>query len=282
MKKIFFILLSLNLSLTSFSQRLNDLGEKMVKEFTYKSYNNKGEVSRCDRYVYDYDQNDRMISLKIYDKANNLRESYANDGRKVSYFNYMTDHCKTNFTLDRYGNITSFEFIEFDYIDEKTPVWKTEYLYEYVYEEEFKAFRLKRFLDIGYDYSLSKKQFIKHETFIERGIILKDGIYKGTIDDSVCLDWEYKGDYDHPNDTNMSFYMLLGTNLGYDSLYTDPLLNTEWINVKSPYFPTRKQYNGYTYEYVYDSKGNIVKIKNICKWLESNILCSEIDIFYLY
>lgn len=278
MKKIVFILLGLSLSLTVFSQRLNDKGEKMVKEFTYKTYD-RGKVDRCDRYIYDYDQNGRMTSLKIYDKTNNLKGSYANDGRKVSYFNDMTDHCKTNFTLDRYGNITSFEFIEFDYTDKKTPDWKTEYLYEYVYEEEFKAFRLKRFLVIGYDYSLSKKQFIKHETFIERNVVLEEGIYKGSINGSISDDWRYKGNYDHPNDTNMSFYMLLGTNLGYDCLYTDPLLNTEWINVKSPYFPTQKQYNGHTYEYVYDSNGNIEKIKDIL--VDRNVVCKEIEIIYL-
>lgn len=278
MKKIMILLVAVLSLFTSNAQRLNDLGLKMVKEFTVTKYDGRTDgswvVKSNDRFVYGYDDNDRMISLRVYDKDNQLREEYINDGNKIKYVNgVFTLHCKYNFTKDRYGNITQFEFIELDYIDLKTPAWKTEYNFEYVYDDG--DFRLNRLLEVGYDYNREKRTFIKHESYAEGLVEDFEGLLakKGQIG--------FIPDYEHPNDTNVSFYGEIFPVIGLGSSYINHLMLTDWINIRSKYFPKYRNESHLEFQYDYDEKGNLVKIKIFDKNSKVNRVTTEISIKYV-
>lgn len=271
-KTIAFIILYVG-SFLSQAQRLNDLGLKMIKEFTYTIQSQDGKVYKKDRFVFEYDENDRVKSLKIYDKNNYLNECYIKEGKNIYYQNSLTNHCKYDFKIDRYGNITEFEFIELKYEDLNLPLWKSRYVFNYVYDEEDKVFRLNDLENIGYNYNSTKKCFIKHDVNPKGYVVNYDGLYADKNQ------WKYIPDFEHPNDTNISFYSIICPNVGFGSLYIDNLLLMDWINIRSKYFPKNKKKGASEYQYEYDSKGNIMKIKEV--YNKTGEILNEISIKYV-
>lgn len=241
----------------SHAQRLNEQGLKMVKEFTVQGYS-KGQPSDATKYVFGYDNNNKMISLDIY-KNGNLKESYINENRIFrKYQNDVSDFLKYKFSYDAYGNITSFEYVCLDEEDGKTPNWKHVYTFDYEYDNKTRECRLSRLSDDYSEYKRSTKSYIDiRKSSVRAEVIDIGGLY---IDGSKGKGGGfYVIDYDHPNDTNMSFYGILTSGIGFRSMYFDSLLLTEWINVRSPYFAkfTSKLHELYFH---YDDKGNLIQV----------------------
>lgn len=272
MKRLSILLLVLCAMCASIhAQRLNDLGLKMVKEFTVRNFKSDGSVNYVTRYVYDYDKKDRMISLTVYTNGKK-RGDYTNDGNNITYWYYLGNPCKCIFKQDRYRNITSFEFIELDEEDLNTPCWKTEYKYWYSFDKG--TFVLSHYAKDDYSYSPIENKFYKNKTNVKGDVINNNGLYKGTQTDA------YTTDFEHPNDTNISFYMIIeGTSISYVDLFTNDLMNTEWINIRSPYFP-KCIYESKENQFHYDSKGNIIKI-DIYENYGRKRLAEELEIKYV-
>ena len=257
MKRIFIILNCLcAICVASYAQRLNDLGLKMVKEFTVQSYR-KGQPSEATKYIFGYDNNNKMISLDIY-KNGDLKESYKNENRIFrKYQNDLSDFLKYKFSYDVYGNITSFEYVCLDVEDGK-PNYKHIYTFEYEFDNTTNQHRLSRMRNDYSEYERSTKKYIDINSWVCGKVIDIGGLY---IDGSVVGKGRgfYEIDYDHPNDTNMSFYGILTSGIGYRSMYFDSLLLTEWINVRSPYF-AKYTTDFHELYFHYDDNGNLIQV----------------------
>ena len=257
MKRFFIILNCLcAICVASHAQRLNDLGLKMVKVFTVQEYS-KGQPSKETKYVFGYDDENRMTSLDIITNGR-VSESYMKKNNAVTkYENYLSKFGEYKFTTDRNGNIISIQFTCLDEEDGKTPNWKHVYTFDYEYDNKTRGCRLSRVSDDYSVYKSSTKSFIDISSWVSPKIIDIGGLY---INGS-----EGKGggfyviDYDHPNDTNMSFYGILTSGIGFRSMDFDSLLLTEWINVRSPYFA---KYTTDLHElyFHYDDKGNLIQV----------------------
>lgn len=255
MKKIILLIAVLSISVLSNAQRINDLGLKMVKEFTLNKYE-KGILKKAERYVYEYDDNNRMVAFKKYIDGE-LEEFYSNINGKIDYQNRYTQYnkCKYNITLDRYGNITFFEYIQLDYEKPQIPCWKKNFKFHYIFEEENKVFRLDEMSSIAYNYSRSKGDYLWHDKYNISKLVEEDGLL---ISPNVK---RYVVDKAHPNDTNVSFYGLINPNMSQSSGLISSFFLTEWINVRSNYFCI-ENWTWKHLEYVYDDKGNLIKIED--------------------
>lgn len=275
MKKVIFILICLICSFSLFAQRLNEQGLKMVKEIIYKGYNIKGELSTKKNYLFGYNKGNKMISLDIY-KNGELIEAYINENRTFKkYQNYVSDFSKHKFSYDMFGNITSFEYICLSEKDGKTPYWKHIYTFDYDYDGKTRQHRLRRVSDDYSEYKRSTKSYIDISSRVCAEVIDIGGLYiDGSKKEGSGF---YLIDYDHPNDTNMSFYGILTSGIGYRSMDFDSLLLTEWINVRSPYF-AKYSTDLYKLYFHYDDKGNLIQVEQ----REHGKLIRVIEIKYYY
>ena len=242
----------------SHAQRLNEHGLKMVKQFTIHGYRD-GQPSDTTKYVFGYDDHNRMISLDIMCDEE-VSASYMKKNNAITkYENLFSEYGEAKFTVDNNGNITSFEYVYLDKEDGK-PDWKNIYTFDYEFDNTTNQYRLSRVSNDYSEYKRSTKSFIDISSSVYAEVIDIGGLYiNGSKGKGGGF---YVIDYDHPNDTNMSFYAILTSSIGFMDAALDSLLLTEWINVRSSYF-AKYTTDLYKLNFRYDDKGNLIQIDKI-------------------
>ena len=261
MKKIILILVVLITSLSVYSQKMNYDGLKMVKEVIIND-----DKRMRQRFVYDYGDNNEMISLTVYDCYNEPLRKYYKENGKIKYRGYdMYTNCISyDIKTDKYGNITFVDAITYN--DDKTPHERKTYAFTYIYENEM--FRPSQFKICYYVYSRENKNFVKSSFENISNIIEDDGLYGN--------DSAIESDKEHINDTNISFYGILCPTITTD-LNIDYLTLTDWINLRSNYFIKYKNIKHLDYKYIYDTNGNVIQING---FFYGNVV-TKIDITYV-
>ena len=283
MKRIILITIFILVAFSSFAQRLNEHGLKMVSEIEYTD-NYRNTVYQ---FKFKYDDHDRLMRMTIYRKwidtevslkymkslTPQERKEYmeefpsefklyrdfikTSDGLTVKdydYFNYSP--LRWEVTFDCYDHITKIcEYEEFDI----GAIVRHEY--QYFYERD------------GDTFKVSRSSFT--ESFKRKGQKSWRDSSVGTIGSNSFPSKKNKDDnidYEHINDTNINL-----TRLSSFGCFYFPL--TEWIPCGNKYFEKAFYHNPSEnlYHYNYDAQGNLIEIKHV-----PDIVRQKITIKYLY
>lgn len=264
MKKSVLFLVSLFISLSVFSQRLNSDGLKMVKELTI-GYGS----GIADKIVYEYDENNIMKSVTVYNGQNTLKEKFYKEGGKIKHKGYdeYTSYSSYDIQTDKYGNITSVEVITYNY--DRTPHRKQICYFDYVWEQN--QFRLNQTKINYYGYSREDKQFVKSSYTNILNTVNDDGLIRSEDE------WNSEPNKELLNDTNINFCVIVCASMFHDA-YIDTLSLTDWINIRSRFLPKYKEGKMREIIYKYDEKGNLIQLQYM--W-DKKVLQTEVNITYL-
>lgn len=265
MKKTVLTLFGLFISLMGYAQQLNALGEKMVKELTISNSRGINE-----RIVFEYNDNNKVRSLSIYDGQNNLVEKFYEENGKIKHKGYdiYTESISYDIQSDEDGNITSIETILFD--DDNIPVSKYRYNFKYTWDNG--KYRFDESKRIEYRYDEDIQDYVKSDYECVDRLYNVNGLFKDKDD------WNIETDFEHINDTNVSFYAIINSCV---TRYNDilRLFLTDWINVKGDYFPKYiERIKCWNITYQYDDIGNIIQITRMF----DEIINNSVDIKYIF
>lgn len=266
MKPIIIIIFFALTAFSSFAQRLNEHGLKMVSEVEYAiSY------SRTYLFKFKYDDHNRLAQMSVYQDGKLYRDFIkTSDGLTVKdYDDYNFSPLRWEVAFDCYGNISKiFEYEEF----EPGAIKREEYQFFYERDGIGNPFRLSRYSQT--ETSKRKGQKSWYGTTVGTlytEIFYKDGFIKAGYPEYFK---RYAGniDYEHINDTNINLLRLCN----FDGFY---FTLTEWIPCRSKYFEKEHYMDSSEnlYQYDYDAQGNLVEIRYI-----PDILKKKITIKYLY
>lgn len=266
MRQIFIIIIFCFVScFQSQAQKLNGFGEKMVKELTLS---NDGGL--YVHFVYDYDVENKVKSLTVFKGDNELYEKYYKENGKIKYKGYhKTNDCLTyDIKTDEDGKIISVEVVVFDIYNK--PYQKNEYKFEYIWDNG--RYRFDKSTATYYGYHYKRNEFVADDFKDERQIIEENRLYKRKDN------WSIETDFEHINDTNVSFYGIINSNVTTDT-HIDYLFLTDWLNIKGDYFPKYidRVSDYWNIVYRYDDKRNIIQITRMRK----DIIDIQVDIKYV-
>lgn len=265
MKRFFVILNCLcAICFSSYAQRLNGRGEKMIKEFTERN-----EQAILSRYVYEYDDSNKVKSLTIYNGKNELERIFYKENGKIKQRSYNGDEDCVSYDIrtDENGNVSSVEVVVYD--DDKIPMNK--YVYEYKYVLDDGKYRFDEIREIEYRFDKDTKKYIKFNHNLTWKLLNENGLYK------TENDWSIETDFEHVNDTNVSFHGIINSCIN-GHWYISPLFLTDWTNIKGDYFPKyidRVRY--WNIYYKYDERGNIILMTKTF----DGIIRERVDIKYV-
>lgn len=255
MKRISVVIIFMLIVISSFAQRVNGYGLKMVSEIEYADDNDRGGVYLLK---FGYDNNDRLNRMSIYRKSARLDNDsyklyrdYKRTATGLTQKNYDEEEW-VEYSFDIHGNLSQIlVFEEFEFGGMK----KDEYNCFYVKDSSTGRYRLN-----GYDWDTSRKgkgeKSWESMTFCTTPVTIyyKDGFLTGNEGHLDNID------YGHINDTNMDLHSFFED---ANKIFNHGLLSflsvTEWMNCRSKYME-RGGGNG-KYEYQYDNKGNLILIK---------------------
>lgn len=267
MKKILVFLFSL-ICLVAYPQRKNEYGLKMVKSIT--SYEYMGaDKGMGYRYEFNYDENNRSTSSKLYIKQKNsddfgLFETYIlKNGELIHHEMYWADNKlirdEKQYILNDKGHLVQ----RIQIFPGEKEVWN------YIYDKDASI----------YDENLVAVEYIETDR--------NGNFFTGPLGNTVkplVGKIEYgkptKGydEYEDMNDTNISLQEIIRSG------YTDLLYISTWIPQYNPYIPIRwkKEPQIWKYEYFYDENESISKI--MIYILENDVykLKRKIEIEYYY
>lgn len=227
-------------SLCSFAQRVNEHGLKMVSEVEIFDW-------ELDKIIFKYNEQNRLIGMTVYkdwnwDKAKFNAKTYTPNYKLYAEYNIKNGKmtCKRydeeysnplyDFKFDEWGHIVSFKEKCLGGCQGDDFV---EYEYEYSYDD-----RMKRYV--------STDGWFRHFVDIREGKNLN---------------------FDTKNDTNISIWWIL-TFDNCEYLVDYYFMISEWMDCINDYMlkPTwNKQkeyaYNDNQYEYYYDSRGNLIEVR---------------------
>ena len=249
---IILVLFSAIIHLSSFAQRVNEHGLKMVSEVEVFDW-------ELDKILMKYNEQNRLVGMTVYKDWNWSKakcdactyipnyelyaEYYIKDGKMIckrydeEYRNPLYD-----FKFDEWGHIVSFKEKLLDGWN-KGEVVESEYAYSY-------DDRMKRYV-------------MSDINFMNRSY---QDIRKGINIDPV-----------HKNDTNISIeWILYFANCEYSVDYYFKV--SDWIDCINDYFhignwDKQKEYAycDNQYEYDYDSNGNLIEVRENNQFLTTNI-----------
>lgn len=275
MKAFFIYIIFGIISLTSFGQRMNEHGLKMVSEIEFFQPDYTHVFIK-----FKYDEKGKLIRMSVYGTSHLYRDFIKTaDGLEVKdYGSYNFSSLKWETTFGSHGNISSIAVF-----DEFAPgaIMKNEFNFFYEKDGMGTPYRLSRYSNT--ETSKRKGQSSWHGTSV--GTLYTEIYYKdGFLMDGYLSEFErYKKfiDYNHVNDTNINlpyfFYQIGPTNFLSMQYFTI----TEWLPCRSKYFIDKKAYLGdyINYKYEYDKDGNLISVE---ERLRDGYLKKKLTVKYLY
>lgn len=295
---IILVLFSAILHLSSYAQRVNEHGLKMVSEVEYKhpysssvdiikfKYNEQNRLTQMSVYrkwIYTDEEIKRLNRMSSQDRKEHLEEFPSSpklyrdfikdeNGLTVKDYNsYNYSPLRWEIAFDCYENISSISvFEEF----EPGAIKRDEFNFEYERDGIDNTFRMSRYSHT----ETSKRKGQKSWYGTTVGTLYRDVFYYDGFIHTDCFPSQYEGlketiDYNHINDTNINLVDIIS---GIGSLYGRGLnwkyfTLTEWLPCRSKYFMLDREIRqvGDRYESVvvemcqfeYDTKGNMVEIR---------------------
>lgn len=274
MKKILFsILLVLMFVPPFYAQRLNERGQKMVREIEVNRKNGS-EYTIVTKYFFFYDNNNRLNGLDIYEGLYDRdKEEYSEPivlKDSYRYSNYHLTHISNRKVYSK--SEWEYEFDENGCLVKEVAIHhgngdfdnKEETFYTYNFDRNNKTYHLSERIIYFSNRFENSKLFVREKTKALPDIYTYENGY---------LSW--KNIKTEPsnivNDTNLSFSWILN---GYGDLDM-----TEWLCMRSDYMPQMKQPHFMRFDYSFDDKGNIINIKLRDK--DSGFIPTEVSIKYV-
>lgn len=251
MKRVFTtISLLISLNLTTFAQRINEHGLKMVREVEVFDW-------ELDKIILKYNEQNRLVGMTVYkdwnwSKSKCDAQTYIPNYELYAEYNIKDGKmiCKRydeeyrdplyDFKFDEWGHITSFK-------EKPSAAWLKGEIFEY-----------------EYDYSYDERMKRHVSTY-------------GWFGDFADIREGKNLNFDIMNDTNISLWWILRfDNCEYSVDYYFML--SEWIDCINDYMlkPTWDKQKEYAYcdnqyEYDYDSNGNLIEVREYNQYLTTNI-----------
>lgn len=267
MKPIVIIIFFALTAFSSFAQRLNEHGLKMVSEIEYSDKLGGGSC----HLTFKYDDHDRLAQMSVYQDGKLYRDFIkTSDGLAVKdYDDYNYSPLRWEVAFDCYGNISKiFEYEEF----EPGAIKRDEYQFFYERDGIGNPFRLSRYSHT--ETSKRKGQKAWYGTTVGTlytEIFYKDGFIKAGYP-QYFKRYAENINYEHINDTHINLLRLCN----FDGFY---FTLTEWLPCRSKYFEKDHFMDSSEnlYQYDYDAHGNLVEIRYI-----PDVLRKKITIKYLF
>lgn len=264
MRKVLSIPLILLIPFSSFAQRINKCGQKVISEILIvHEYEGEELRNNTKKYVYTYSDNLKLKGLKYYYSGfdaregrivkDKLREEFMlKDNtliRKSHDYNYS--NMKWEYDFDLHGNIV--KITEYSYGSDGS-VAKYEYNYTYEYSKEHNWWQMVGSGWTEWYKPKNGKCFYKQELVPYWEYCYIDGIRydKGVSQRAI----EYRREdfnFDIKNDTNIDLYRIVDR---YDTFIG--IEATEWNRSRNEYL--EKGFSWSPYEYVYDND-NLIEIR---------------------
>lgn len=271
------LILFICLSFSSFAQRVNEQGLKMVSEIEFIK-----DVAVSYQFKFKYNDKNKLTRMTVFEDGKPYRD-FIKDGNGLTVKNYDTDYnpLRWEVAFDTYGNISRINvYEEF----EPNAIKKVEFNLFYERDGIGNTFRLSRYSHT--ETSKRKGQTSWYgttcgstyrEIFYYDGFLLIDGVYPKYYEK-----YKERIDYEHINDTNMNLPYFMGNSGLYGGgMDMDFFTLPEWLNCRSKYF--MKYDSEITeYKYKYDDRGNLYNIEKWEHWDNKDYLKEEVKIKYLY
>ena len=255
----------------SHAQRLNSKGLKMVSEIERGCYTGERFLGTV-RYVFDYDNQNNLVSMRIFDTQNKLWVEYKKIGNKIikkSYDELEKYHTDT-ILLDDSGKLTYYKITLSNDCKSFEAIY--EYHFNYNYDKEKSEFYIYD-INVLYTYIEDNGDYVS-----KRDLPVVKVSYVDTNPDKTFDSGIKHIDYKIINDMNVNVLPFFG--FGFNYSFLNNILKTEWGNTRSDRFP---QYNEdvktFRYAYIYDDNDNLINIKMINTSL--GLIKNEISIKYI-
>lgn len=265
-------------SFSSFAQRLNEHGLKMVSEIEFSDKRGGGSCY----LMFKYDEKDRLTRMSVY-RGGKLYRDFIKDNRGLyvkDYDDYNYSPLRWEISFDCYGNINricvfeefspgSIRKDEFNFGYERDGIDDTYRLGRYSYTETGKHKGEKSWF--GTSVGTLYGNFYHKEGFIVEG-------------DGENLGRTYTIDYNHINDSNINLLYFFGRSSLYGGgMNMSYFTLTEWLPCRSKYFIDesvnwKEDEDVLQYLYKYDDNGNLMEVERIFL----DYLDWELVIKYLY
>lgn len=322
MKKHIFIFLVLNIiaSTTSFAQRLNARGEKLVKSVSVHWYDEDGTFKKSisSDYSFDYDETGVLIGMarKFKDGKDVFTENFKKENKRIICTVLKNGKTIPNYNLELGLSLALHkrEIIEFrkevyPVYDDDGSIFSTDMLVTwykngcidvrafYLTDVEGNAENIKEYGDKNVDMDERKWGLGKlYSVYLSKD----DKIIE--IDDTNTQEWaisSWKGDL-YPrritSDEDISI-MQIGTKYsdkindtninfyGFSDHYSNtPFRNaellTEWSRYRSKHLVLKEDYNKKLWEYTYDVNNNISEIKIVDKYYFNQYCIVKLEYMY--
>ena len=258
MKNWFIIFLLFFLPLISHAQRLNSKGLKMVSEIEERSYTGE-RFNGTVKYVFGYDNQNNLVSMKIFDANNKLWAQYNKIGNRVIKKSYsqLDKFCTDTILLDDSGKLIYYKYSSRDIYNksERSAIFH----FNYRYDKDKGEYYIYDFDPVEtYNENIhNKKSEISKR---ERSKIKIN--YFDTNPDKTFNYGILHIDYKIVNDMNINVLPFIGFGFNYSVL--KDILKTEWGNTRSNRFPQyNEDFKTYKYVYTYDKNENLISIKEV-------------------
>ncbi len=280
MKKFLCVLaLMLLASIPSVAQRINDKGQKMVKEIMFIPYRDD-EPQYWKKYEFGYNDQNRLATFRFYTKLPkheeydepewdgqwHLKEEYIHEGMSLVRHSHNSESVQYEYDLDTEWRVARLtETIKHS---KDGALERYVYSYHYGFQNKEKGYRLVR--------SSWREWFRRpHHTcwylqtaegatryWYEDGCRMEVSDYNKPIPEKE-LDGARNAAYElqdpeHINDTNMD----LGRFFRSEGDYGNDITFTEWIPKTGDYLPKRDD-KWTRYVYRYDDAGNLIEMRHI-------------------
>lgn len=276
MRKVLLIPLILLIPFSSFAQRVNSYGQKVISEILIiHEYEGEELRNNTKKYVYTYSDDLKLKGLKYYYSGFDAREGRIVKDKLQEEFilkdNTLTrkshvyeySDMKWEYDFDLYGNIA--KITTYSYGSDGS-VAKYEYNYTYEYSKEHNWWQMAGSGWTEWYKPKNSKCFYKQELApyweycyidgirYDKDTYFKDGV-KYFKDEVPQTNIEYRReffDFDIKNDTNIDLYRIVDRNdifIGIEA--------TEWNRSRNEYLGKS---TWHTYEYIYDND-NLIEIR---------------------
>lgn len=288
------IIFLITLTLSTFAQRVDGQGLKMVSEIEYS----QTSPTFREKFTFQYDENNQLVRMTVFHEKKRTDEEVARICSRLtpSEKKLFMESLNTGYVLyrDFIKSKDGLSVKDYDYFNFSPLTWDIESeldgtISRITYYEEFDRGSFKK-VEYNFTYerdpinnTLWLSKYNDTEMGKHRGKTSWRGTSVGTLYSEFCykdgfiaeghaddIGRYYTIDYNHVNDTNINLLYFFGKSYLYGGgIYMEYFTIPDWLHCRSKYFAdetikwAKYKDNPYQANYKYDERGNLIEVEEL-------------------